>query len=92
MIEQAISELQNERPIITLAVEIIPIFLPIINKYNWEKTSYTITPDCIQGMYSFNEHPKEHIYKKRIDTKKFQTGISGIFFLSFNVLRIEELF
>lgn len=70
LIEQAISELQNERPIITLAVGIIPNFLPIIDKYNWEKTSYTITPDCIQGMYSFNEHPKEHIYKKRIDTKK----------------------
>lgn len=56
LLAQAIYELKNEKPIISLPSNMIEYFQPSIEKYNWDYTSYTIYPNN-EHHRSYNEHP-----------------------------------
>ena len=60
LLAQAIYELKNEKPIISLPLNMIEYFQPSIEKYNWDYTSYTIYPNN-EYYRSYNEHSLHNI-------------------------------
>lgn len=58
LINQAVCELKNEKPSISIPSNMIEYFRPSIEKYGWEYTSYTVYPNE-EFSRGYNEHTKQ---------------------------------
>lgn len=65
LIEMAIYELKKEKPIITIPQDYIPYLKSIIEKYDWNYTSYTIGPKENMKSYGYNEPQKVKILQQK---------------------------
>ena len=68
LVNQAIYDLKNEQPIINIPITELELFKNIIEKYHWQKTSYTESFTTPKGMYGFNEFKLEN--KKNLSPQK----------------------
>lgn len=67
LIEQAVYELKNEKPSISIPINMIEYFKPSIEKYGWEYTSYTIysNEEFSRGYNEYEKQQNHNIQRKK---------------------------